>query len=297
MAHFPSDVLFAVIIGVLSAFIAYLITKAIFNYLEDNDDFPFCAAILEFDLPVRLPDLSALTGKGAKRSGGRASGRTGTRHAEADGGRTGARSGRGGSSGGFMAALQNAASAGGELLSKAGKAMPKRGRDGARQEERPARGAKKEASDWNSRWENYRSAKDGTARTVRPAPVRADDDISGFDVPPVMAKAAPVADEAQDDGSSAFSFDEDADMKIAPAPRAKKAAEDDLFAADIPAATPAPAREVSDDGIDWASLGIDLSSIDLTAEDEEEQPVRRRRSDASRASGSRGGGYRGRHER
>ena len=297
MAHFPSDVLFAVIIGVLSAFIAYLITKAIFNYLEDNDDFPFCAAILEFDLPVRLPDLSALTGKGAKRSGGRASGRTDTRHAEADGGRTGARSGRGGSSGGFMAALQNAASAGGELLSKAGKAMPKRGRDGARPAERPARGAKQEASDWNSRWENYRSAKDGTARTVRPAPVRADDDISGFDAPPVRAKAAPAADEAQDDGSSAFSFDEDADMKIAPAPRAKKDAEDDLFAADIPAATPAPAREVSDDGIDWASLGIDLSSIDLTAEDEEEQPVRRRRSDASRASGSRGGGYRGRHER
>ena len=175
--------------------------------------------------------------------------------------------------------------------------MPKRGRDGARQEERPARGAKKEASDWNSRWENYRSAKDGTARTVRPAPVRANDDISGFDVPPVRAKAAPAADEAQDDGSSAFSFDEDADMKIAPAPRAKKDAEDDLFAADIPAATPAPAREVSDDGIDWASLGIDLSSIDLTAADEEEQPVRRRRSDASRASGSRGGGYRGRHER
>ena len=175
--------------------------------------------------------------------------------------------------------------------------MPKRGRDGARQEERPARGAKKEASDWNSRWENYRSAKDGTARTVRPAPVRADDDISGFDVPPVRVKAASAADEAQDDGSSVFSFDEDADMKIAPAPRAKKAAEDDLFSADIPAAAPAPAREVSDDGIDWASLGIDLSSIDLTAADEEEQPVRRRRSDASRASGSRGGGYRGRHER
>ena len=37
--------------------------------------------------------------------------------------------------------------------------------------------------------------------------------------------------------------------------------------------------------------------IEVTAEDEEEQPVRRRRSDASRASGSRGGGYRGRHER
>ena len=294
MAHFPSDVLFAVIIGVLSAFIAYLITKAIFNYLEDNDDFPFCAAILEFDLPVRLPDLSALTGKAAKR-GTRASGRADNRHAAADGGRTGARSGRG-SSGGFMAALQNAASAGGELLSKAGKAVPKRDR-AARQEERPARGAKNDASDWNSRWENYRSAKDGTARTVRPAPEKADDDFAGFDVSPVRANAASAADEAQDAGSSVFGFDEDADMKIAPAPRAKKPAEDDLFAADIPASAPAPAKEESDDGIDWASLGIDLSSIDLTVADEEEQPVRRRRSDASRASGSRSGGYRGRHER
>ncbi|MBP3539393.1 MAG: phosphatase PAP2 family protein, partial [Oscillospiraceae bacterium] len=37
MAHFPSDVLFAIIIGLFSAFVAYLITKAIFNYVEDND--------------------------------------------------------------------------------------------------------------------------------------------------------------------------------------------------------------------------------------------------------------------
>ena len=184
MAHFRPTCFFAVIIGVLSAFIAYLITKAIFNYLEDNDDFPFCAAILEFDLPVRLPDLSALTGKGAKRSGGRASGRTGTRHAEADGGRTGRVLAAAAAAAASWPRCKTRQAPGGELLSKAGKAMPKRGRDGARQEERPARGAKKEASDWNSRWENYRSAKDGTARTVRPAPVRANDDISGFDVPP-----------------------------------------------------------------------------------------------------------------
>ena len=61
MAHFPSDVLFAVIIGLFSAYVAYLITRAIFNYLEDNDDFPLCAGILNFDLPV--PDLSAISGK------------------------------------------------------------------------------------------------------------------------------------------------------------------------------------------------------------------------------------------
>ena len=57
MAHFPSDVLFAVIIGLFSAYVAYLITRAIFNYLEDNDDFPLCAGILNFDLPVPFRSL------------------------------------------------------------------------------------------------------------------------------------------------------------------------------------------------------------------------------------------------
>ena len=49
MAHYPSDVLFAVIIGVASAFIAWAITKLIFRFLEKHDGSYLCALILDFD--------------------------------------------------------------------------------------------------------------------------------------------------------------------------------------------------------------------------------------------------------
>lgn len=55
MAHYPSDVLFAAVIGVASAFIAYYITKLIFHLLEEHEDLRFCELALNFDLPVRLP--------------------------------------------------------------------------------------------------------------------------------------------------------------------------------------------------------------------------------------------------
>ena len=55
MAHYPSDVLFAAVIGVASAFIAYYITKLIFRLLEEHEDLRFCELALNFDFPVRLP--------------------------------------------------------------------------------------------------------------------------------------------------------------------------------------------------------------------------------------------------
>ena len=55
MAHFPSDVLFAVLIGLIAAAIAYAITLLIFRLLEDHADLPVCALLLDFDLPLRLP--------------------------------------------------------------------------------------------------------------------------------------------------------------------------------------------------------------------------------------------------
>ncbi len=48
MAHYPSDVLFAMIIGVASAFIAWAITKLIYNILEANEDNGFCSFVLNF---------------------------------------------------------------------------------------------------------------------------------------------------------------------------------------------------------------------------------------------------------
>ena len=56
MVHYPSDVLFAIVIGLLSAFIAYAITLLIFRLLEDHDDNPLCADILDFDI-TWIPDL------------------------------------------------------------------------------------------------------------------------------------------------------------------------------------------------------------------------------------------------
>ncbi len=53
MAHYPSDVLFAAVIGTASAFIAYVITLFIFRFLEDNRKKPFCDFVLSFDLPLR----------------------------------------------------------------------------------------------------------------------------------------------------------------------------------------------------------------------------------------------------
>ena len=59
MAHYPSDVLFAVLIGLVAAVIAYLITLLIFRLLEDHADLPFCALLLGFNLPLRLPTAPA----------------------------------------------------------------------------------------------------------------------------------------------------------------------------------------------------------------------------------------------
>ena len=50
MAHYPSDVLAAAIIGILSALIAYAITLLIFRLLEDHDDLAFCSWCLDFDV-------------------------------------------------------------------------------------------------------------------------------------------------------------------------------------------------------------------------------------------------------
>lgn len=49
MAHYPSDVLAAVIVGTASAFIAYAITLVIFRYVEAFADLPLCSFILDFD--------------------------------------------------------------------------------------------------------------------------------------------------------------------------------------------------------------------------------------------------------
>ena len=85
MAHYPSDVLAAALIGVFSGFVAWFITQFIFNFLRRRRRaVPVFATILDFDvrdyLPFELPSLpvkkgavkSAFAGKKESRSARRA---------------------------------------------------------------------------------------------------------------------------------------------------------------------------------------------------------------------------------
>ena len=58
MAHYPSDVLCAGVVGIASAFAAYGITCLIYRFLEAHKDHPLFAFVLDEDLP--LPDLRTL---------------------------------------------------------------------------------------------------------------------------------------------------------------------------------------------------------------------------------------------
>ena len=66
MAHYPSDVLFAAIIGVFSGAVAWLITQLIFRFLNQRANNAVCATILDFDirdvLPFELPSLPVKKG-------------------------------------------------------------------------------------------------------------------------------------------------------------------------------------------------------------------------------------------
>lgn len=301
MAHFPSDVLFAIIIGLFSSFVAYIITKFIFNYVEDNDDFPIYNWIMNFSIP--LPDFAALGGKiadtgrsaagaatravnSAKLPGQRRAAKPARQTAdfgeELDGGMA-SRSER--RRAGAAAGLSRAAAAGAEVRRSAAGHAPKSE-------------AKRSSSDWSARWENYRSTHGPSPEPDTPAYVPKAGPTAAYKPEAEAApgtKARPVV--AND------AADEDSDMKIAQ-PRAKAA--DTVAAHDATIIAPAVKPEhsaakiaVDDefdaDGIDWARLGVDFSSIDMddgTAA-ELDEPVRRH----TERSGSRSSGYRGRHER
>lgn len=68
MAHYPSDVLAGALVGVLSGFIAYYITLAIFSFLKKNSGKNWAQMCLEYDLPVKLPSFG---GAAPKKSGAR----------------------------------------------------------------------------------------------------------------------------------------------------------------------------------------------------------------------------------
>ena len=68
MAHYPSDVLFAVIIGVFSGVVAWLITQLIFRFLRRHRQrSPICAALLDYDIRDVLPLPALPAGRGDKK--------------------------------------------------------------------------------------------------------------------------------------------------------------------------------------------------------------------------------------
>lgn len=50
MAHYPSDVLAAMLVGLVAALTSYLITKIIYMILEKNRDMVLCKFVLEYDV-------------------------------------------------------------------------------------------------------------------------------------------------------------------------------------------------------------------------------------------------------
>lgn len=50
MAHYPSDAFAAILVGLFSAMVSFIITKMIFAFLEKNNENKLCRFALEFDI-------------------------------------------------------------------------------------------------------------------------------------------------------------------------------------------------------------------------------------------------------
>ena len=73
VAHYPSDVLAAIIVGTASGFIAWGITRLIFSFLRSHKDVPIFELMLELDIREVLPLPGGSAGQaGSSRSAGRA---------------------------------------------------------------------------------------------------------------------------------------------------------------------------------------------------------------------------------
>ena len=62
MAHYPSDVLFAAVVGVISAFASYGVTCLIYRFLEAYEDYPLPEFILYENLTLPSRDALRKTG-------------------------------------------------------------------------------------------------------------------------------------------------------------------------------------------------------------------------------------------
>lgn len=187
MAHYPSDVLFALIIGAVSALIAWGISTLIFNYFDDNDDFPLCNWVLTAELPINIPSFGELKGKASDSIG----------------------------------SIKDKAS----NISKHSSASKSTGKK-RRESDAPARKiqkkkpAKKEPADWNSRWDEYRKNK----YPQKAADVKADDADGEDEDVKVFTGSRKAASADIADGAGALPSEEE--ISAAPTKSAKKSSSD-----------------------------------------------------------------------
>ena len=179
VAHYPSDCLFGLIIGIASALIAWGISNFIFNWLDDNGDYAFCNWILTAKLPFSADEVREKASGSLESIKGKASESFDSIKGKAS---DSFDSIKGKASNLSMPDI-DIKGAGKKLL---GDKPPKR-------EAAAPKASKKESSDWNSRWAEYKKSKypqgEESAKAAEDAENAAEEDVKVFTG---TKKAAPV---------------------------------------------------------------------------------------------------------
>ena len=134
VAHYPSDCLFALIIGIISALIAWGISSFIFNWLDDNGDYPFCHWVLNAEIPISFGKIKDKAADSFDSIKDKASDSFGSIKDKASN---------------ISMPDINIKGAGKKLIGD---------KSAAREAAKP-KASKKDASDWNSRWAEYQKSK------------------------------------------------------------------------------------------------------------------------------------------
>lgn len=350
MAHFPSDVLAAMLVGVFSAFVAWVIAKFIFDYCEDNDDLPIFSFLLYFDPLGKIPGLGSIKDKSSALFTGKAPTRGGGKH------------GSGGGKHGAAPAKHSAPAdkASGGLGNKLGSIVKSKGKadkggkhsappaptapvaapvtvsaeeetgtvaaeipaadsveaaegtsrfsimsgsissmGAALKEKLPSR-PKRETSDWNERWNQYRSRKPAGSTVHEPVEEISfsfDDFVSAEEPPKKEApKAAAPLPEGDEDVKIAApkAAEGDEDMKIVPAKTAPKAAPVSAPAAPAPVK---PVKPVESEDIQLPDVELHDILSDKLTELLPEKPAAIQDIPVPAAPAAKRGSYRGKHEK
>ena len=258
VAHYPSDCLFGLVIGIVSALIAWGISNFIFNWLDDNGDYPFCNWVLTVQLPFSADEVREKASGSLESIKGKAS--------------DSLESIKGKASDSFDSIRDKASNlskpdidimgAGRKLV---GDRFPKR-------EAAKPKAAAKESADWSSRWAEYKKSKHPQAaeseEAAQDAENTAEEDVKVYTG---SKKAAPVM------------VTEDKKTEAAPTVESTPIKEEILTA---------PTKNAKKGAMEFDLDNWDDLSDFINADIEPELP---RVSAPEKSAKSSGGAYRGRH--